>query len=100
MFLFDSDKAHLTALLASLDELQEVKGRIEASSLSEVVREWVNLYGLLADNLAVKHSWNLDDFKPVSSQSSEPVVEPESEEICLEEVNNHVTCTFWSCDLY
>ncbi len=72
-------------MLVNLSKLREVKGQLDSSSLSEVVGQWVELYSLLADNLAVKHAWKLDNFKPVPSEDS--IAEPTAEKVPLEEVH-------------
>ncbi len=98
------DEAHLNALLGNLSKLREVKGRLESSSLSEVVGQWVELYVLLTDNLVVKHSWKQEDFNPPDSCSEVSVGKTP---VTVEEVGGvtgHVTVeevggwSNWSCD--
>ena len=84
----------MSELLENFHLLQEISGRLEGSSLQDVVKCWSELYTLLADNLATKHSIQLADYRQNKGEGHMGVVTPL--QATPEEVRDvsTVTCCF------
>ena len=101
LYLFiTADEHHLSELLANCDLLLEISGRLEGSSLQGVVRGWSDLYTLLADDLATKHSLHLADYRQSKGEGHVGVVtslQATPEEVCLYlEHTDHHRSTYMS----